>query len=281
VGVFESCDAAGGAYSQLGQSLPATPISTLRLKPGDPDLLVAATYGRGVYTYRFGADDARCPAAKGAPGTPGGPTVCIAGKGFKSAHVAPRGKGLRFTVKRAVNAKYTARVYRQATLRRTGHARLVAPLGKRTGAFTWRPSRKLPDGYYFAEIRVGSGNALDLRRYPVFHRGGRFHALRQYYGRASCKLLALARLSGPAFGGRTRTSLLIQLRTSRSARATITVKRGKKTVRRFKIAHTGKKNVRRKLRARGAHLRRGTYKVTIAVAAGKSRQTATLVTHKL
>ncbi len=25
------------------------PIRTLRLKPGDPDLLVAATYGRGVY----------------------------------------------------------------------------------------------------------------------------------------------------------------------------------------------------------------------------------------
>ncbi|MDX6562182.1 MAG: hypothetical protein QOD65_1996, partial [Gaiellales bacterium] len=78
-----------------------------------------------------------------------------------------------------------------------------------------------------------------------------------------------------------RTSLLIQLRTSRTAKATITVKRGKKTVRRFKIAHTGTKNVRRKLRARGTHLRRGTYKVTIAVVRGKSRQTATRVTHKI
>ena len=69
VGVFESCDTAGGGYSQLGNGMPATPISTLRFKPGDPDLLVAATYGRGVYTYRFGADDARCAPKPGAPAT--------------------------------------------------------------------------------------------------------------------------------------------------------------------------------------------------------------------
>jgi hypothetical protein len=61
IGVFESCDTAGGAYSVLGSGLPAAPISTLRFKPGDDDLLVAATYGRGVYTYRFGDDQGRCP----------------------------------------------------------------------------------------------------------------------------------------------------------------------------------------------------------------------------
>jgi hypothetical protein len=60
IGVYESCDTAGGAYSALGDGLPAAPISTLRFKPGDDDLLVAATYGRGVYTYRFGDDTGRC-----------------------------------------------------------------------------------------------------------------------------------------------------------------------------------------------------------------------------
>jgi hypothetical protein len=53
IGVFLSDNRGGGTYSVLGTGLPTTPISTLRLKPGDPDLLVAATYGRGIYTYRF------------------------------------------------------------------------------------------------------------------------------------------------------------------------------------------------------------------------------------
>lgn len=69
-GVYESCDTTGGAYSQLGGGLPMAPITTLRFKPGDPDLLVAATYGRGVYTYRFGADDLRCPTAGTAASLP-------------------------------------------------------------------------------------------------------------------------------------------------------------------------------------------------------------------
>jgi hypothetical protein len=53
IGVFVSCNAAGGTYSVLGSALPTAPISTMSFKPNDPDLLVAATYGRGIYTYRF------------------------------------------------------------------------------------------------------------------------------------------------------------------------------------------------------------------------------------
>jgi hypothetical protein len=283
LGVFESCDAAGGAYSQLGSGLPATPISTLRLKPGDPDLLVAATYGRGVYTYRFGADAERCPPKAGAPGTTtaGGPTVCAASRGFKSAKVAPRVRGLRFSVKRAVKLRYRADVYRQATLHRTGHARRVARLGLRKGSFTWKGKPKLPDGFYFAQVRVRSGNATDLRRFPVSLRHGRFHRLRQYYGRASCKLLAVARLSGPAFGGRTRTSLAIDFRTIRSARVTITIKRGSKTVRRFKVARSGRKTLQRKLSVRHGRVLPGNYVVTISAVAGRVKQKATLVARRI
>src|SRR4029079_5926788 len=99
-GVYESCDNAGGAYSVLGSGLPSAPISTLRFKPGDPDLLVAATYGRGIYTYRFQGDSGRCAPKAGAPTGPstGNAAVCAAGRGFKSAKVTPRGRGLRFTV---------------------------------------------------------------------------------------------------------------------------------------------------------------------------------------
>jgi hypothetical protein len=38
----------------LGTGLPNVPISSLTLEPEDPNLLIAATYGRGIYAYRFG-----------------------------------------------------------------------------------------------------------------------------------------------------------------------------------------------------------------------------------
>jgi hypothetical protein len=299
IGVFESCDAAGGAYSRLGTNLPATPISTLRLKPGDPGLLVAATYGRGVYTYRFGDDNGRCPPKAGAPGTggrqagvtgnpgaqaggggsSGGAPVCAASAGFRSATVRPRGRGLRFDVTRAVPANYTADVYRQATLHRTGHARRVARLGSRAGLFTWPGSRRLVDGFYFAQVRVKVGTATDLRRFPMVLRRGRFHRARQYYRRASCKLLSIARLSGPAFGGRTRTSLLVSFRTLTSGRVTVTVKRGRRTVRRFRVARSGTHTLRRKIRA--LSVPRGAYTIMISASAGGVRETARLAARRI
>jgi hypothetical protein len=284
--VFESCDASGGAYSRLGSGLPAVPISTLRFKPDDPDLLVAATYGRGVYTYRFGDDNGRCAPKPGSPGFPGngngnggGPKVCAANHGFKSARVVPRRRGLRFVVKRRVKSKYSASLFIKGKLHRTADARTVARFRKHKGSFTWRGSRKLAPGYYVAQVRVKSGKTFDLRRFPVLLRHGRFHRLHQYWGRASCKLLRIARLSGPAFGGRYNTSLLISFRTNRSGRAVVTVRRGKKVVKRYKPSWKGARTVRRRLRS--LHLRRGSYSVTVAARAGKSRQTVKLYSRRI
>jgi hypothetical protein len=53
VGVYASEGTDGGTYSPLGDNLPAVAVYQISLKPGDPDTLVAATYGRGVYTYKF------------------------------------------------------------------------------------------------------------------------------------------------------------------------------------------------------------------------------------
>jgi hypothetical protein len=281
-GVFESCDNAGGAYSRLGSGLPAVPISTLRFKPGDPDLLVAATYGRGVYTYRFSDDNGRCapkPGSPGFPGNGGGPKVCAANHGFKSARVLPRRRGLRFVVKRRVKSKYSASVFLKGTLHRTADARTVARFRPRNGSFTWRGSRKLAPGYYVAQVRVKSGKTFDLRRFPVLLRKGRFHRLHQYWGRASCKLLRIVRLSGPVFGGQLHTSLLISFRTNRTGKATVTVRRGSRVVKRYKMSWKGAKTVRRRLHA--LHLKRGSYSVTVAARAGKSRQTVKLYSRRI
>jgi hypothetical protein len=281
LGVFESCDSAGGSYSKLGTNLPNVPISTLRFKPGDPDLLVAATYGRGVYTYRFRDDNGRCPAKPGAPGTGGngGPQVCAASHGFRSATVKPRGHGLRFSVKRRVKARYTASVYIKGSLRRPKHGRRVALFKARKGSFTWKGSRKLVPGYYFAQVKVRSGKTFDLRRFPVLLRKRRFHRLHRYWSRASCKLLRIVRLSGPAFGGPYRGSLLISFRTNRAGRATVTVKRGAKLIKRYRPRWKRATTIRRRLRS--LHLKRGNYRVTVAARRGKARQTVTLYSRRL
>jgi hypothetical protein len=53
VGVYASRGKNGGTYSPLGSNLPSVAVYQISLKPGDPSTLVAATYGRGVYTYKF------------------------------------------------------------------------------------------------------------------------------------------------------------------------------------------------------------------------------------
>jgi hypothetical protein len=54
VGVFASDVRGGTTYAVLGTGLPVVPISTLQMAPADCNELVAATYGRGIYRFRFG-----------------------------------------------------------------------------------------------------------------------------------------------------------------------------------------------------------------------------------
>jgi hypothetical protein len=50
VGVFIST---GGSWKRLGKGLPNVWVRGLEFKPDDPNTLIAATYGRGVYVYGF------------------------------------------------------------------------------------------------------------------------------------------------------------------------------------------------------------------------------------
>ena len=59
VGVFASTTGVSARrvtrlrYGVLGRGLPAVPVFSLTFSPADPDLIVAATFGRGVWSYRF------------------------------------------------------------------------------------------------------------------------------------------------------------------------------------------------------------------------------------
>ena len=52
IGVFANALAGGTTFAPL-KGLPVVPITTMNLKPNDPNVLVAATYGRGIWTYTF------------------------------------------------------------------------------------------------------------------------------------------------------------------------------------------------------------------------------------
>lgn len=53
IGVYESLDTNGTNWGAVGTGLPNTPVFTLRINPTHPDVMVVATYGRGVYQYTF------------------------------------------------------------------------------------------------------------------------------------------------------------------------------------------------------------------------------------
>ncbi|HET6793506.1 MAG TPA: sialidase family protein, partial [Acidimicrobiales bacterium] len=52
-GVYIAPTTAGGSWKRLGRDLPNAPVFTLRLQPGNPNRMIAATYGRGVWQYSF------------------------------------------------------------------------------------------------------------------------------------------------------------------------------------------------------------------------------------
>jgi len=273
LGVFESCDTGGGAYSVLGGGLPAAPISTLRFKPGDPDLLVAATYGRGVYTYRFGADDGRCGTTAPAKGTATALTsACAKTAAFRRAQVTPHGRGLRFDVSRRVAKRFSVDV-----LRTTRGARVIA--GKRvahftrSGSFSWR-GKGAANGFYVARFRLGS----DTRRVALYRSHGRFHRRPAMEAR-SCTLIRTATLSNPAFGGSNHARLKLAFRLIRKGAVTVTIRRGAKAVKRVRFHQAGTRTHHLSLRA--ARLRRGDYRVTIAATAASLKQSAVITSRKL
>jgi photosystem II stability/assembly factor-like uncharacterized protein len=74
VGVFVAPSADGGTFSLLGGGLPLAPVVALTSKPGDPDVVLAATFGRGLYSYRFAPAPAATKPARATeiPATGGG-----------------------------------------------------------------------------------------------------------------------------------------------------------------------------------------------------------------
>lgn len=292
IGVFESCDSAGGGFSRLGTGLPTVPVSTMRFKPGDPDLLVVATFGRGAYTYRFGADDRRCATPVRAPapttgGTPAGPspvqgsspTACTALAGFRRVRVSDRAGGLRFDVRRRVSAPFTVDVFRESVGRRVLSERLVGHFPRRRKSFTWRTGPRVGDGYYFVRVLMKAGARSDAHRVALRREGGRFTTLPTFYAHRHCQLLRLARLTRPVFGGSNGALLRVSGALRRNGALTVEIRRGTKLVERRRFAHAGTRIHRVRLPARGT--RRGDYRITVTARRGTRRERVRLTGRRL
>ncbi len=283
IGVFESCDNAGGGYARLGTGLPTTPVSTIRYKPGDPDTLVVATYGRGVYTYTFKDDTGKCPPPAGAPGTSSGtstgPQACTAAAGFKSVKVTPRGHGLRFSVKRALTARYAVDVVQQSRGRRVLEKKTVKRFRNRKRSFTWKGAGKLKRGVYFTRVRIKQGSISDIRRNAFARSAGRFRKRPQFFATESCSILRSAKLNGPTFGGRFKRPLAIAFRLRGTGTVKLSYTQRGKTLLRRTITIRDVKYHRVRLPSRKAQ--RGDVRVKLVATVGTAKRTVRLVGRRL
>jgi hypothetical protein len=100
-----------------------------------------------------------------------------------------------------------------------------------------------------------------------------------HYAKDSCTLIRSAKLSSPAWGGTTNTWLGTALRLTRKGSVTITIRRGNKVVKTFRIKQAGTKT--RRVFLKPGHLPRGDYRVTIVARAASLTQRVVLTSRKL
>jgi hypothetical protein len=200
-------------------------------------------------------------------------------RGFRSAKVRPRRRGLRFQFRRLVNAPVRAELFRQSRGRRVLRSRRVAFFSNRRRSFTWR-ARRLRNGAYVARLSIPIRGGRDVRRFALLRRNGRFVLRRGFHRRPSCGLLRRFRLSSTVFGGRTNRRLVASYVLGRNARVSVRLLRGRRVVLRNRAGRRVAGPIHRVLlRSRG--LRRGEYRIRLTAVAGNTRVTSTLGARKL
>ncbi|MFL5843727.1 MAG: hypothetical protein ACJ762_03470 [Solirubrobacteraceae bacterium] len=292
LGVFESSDAAGGEYKRLGRNLPSSPVFTLRFKPDNPDCLVAASFGRGAYTYRFGGSDGTCGTITGA--STGGTGInksssgssassCFAAIRQRRARAVGRSKGrLRLTVPKSAKGS-SVDVFQVSKGRRIFRERLIARFTGRKAPFTWNgkatnKSRKVTDGYYFARVKGPSG--AYLARLVLERRKGKWHPRQDFYLRGSCGPLVSAKYQRPVFGGRQVYPLRFSYRLKSAARVRLVFRRGNKVVRSYGT-HGRKGNHTYRIRIKAKSLPKGLYVATLRVGSGKGTVTTSFASRRI
>ncbi len=209
----------------------------------------------------------------GATGAPGGPDCARAATTLAGPDVEPRidcgaacasltdlrrasarrsGPGLRLGFRRGSQPRRVAiSVFRVSRGARVLRGRRVARFAPRTRPFRWSGrlrGRPAPSGYYVLRFRSGR----DTRRIPVLRRRGRFAVLAGYGSSRPCSALKALRLSSPLYGGTRRRPLGIAYRVGQPGRVTVTVRSGRRIVKRFAARQRDPGTYRVRLRPRAA-----------------------------
>jgi photosystem II stability/assembly factor-like uncharacterized protein len=276
IGVFASSDTNGSSWGVLGSGLPNVPITHLSLKPGDPNTLVAATYGRGVYLYHFDAP----PPAGGSGGVGGIRQACTAGAGFAHFTARPRGHGLRVNAIARRGGSTRVNVYRYFVGRHTRARRRVSTFADPTQAISLK-ARGLQDGWYAVQATSKQPGTAAVVRSDTFHLvHGRFLRRADFYGRGGCGDLRAFHLSSPVFGGGSKRSLVVSYRVGRAGAVSVVLFRGRKVVRRFRTVRA-KAGRTYRLHISPRHLRVATYTVRVKLARPGGAVARTLVSRRL
>jgi hypothetical protein len=231
--------------------------------------------------------DFELPGRATASGGGGGVPACAATAGFRSVKVRPRRHGLRIGfVRRQKDRPVTVDVFRESAGGRVLNQRRVARFTGRRKGFTWNGRRQrhkpaVGKGYYFVRLAVPtSGGRAEHRRVTLEKRGSRFHRRPAFAMRERCGTLQSFKLVRPVFGGTNRKRLGASYRLSHRARVRLSIRHGKKTIRRFKTrTRRAHKTFRITLPARAVP--RGVYKVRIRVTRGRERIRGTVTGRKL
>jgi PKD repeat protein len=194
-------------------------------------------------------------------------TLAFSGK----PSVKPSGKGLAFNFAPTTNKGISVDVF-MAT---KSKVKQVAKFTGKTASFKWKGKKGLKKGSYFVRISgVGPSSQRDDRFFPLTY-SKRFRNAAAFARTGSCGFLSLYRLSAPAFGKQFQIGVV----TTEASKLQVTVKRGKKVVKRFKADAKPNRAVTFKLS--GKKLKKGVYKVTLKATGGDKSITDTLTTKKI
>jgi hypothetical protein len=211
------------------------------------------------------------------------------GNGFRSVGARPSGKGLELDFARRISAPVTVDVLAQTT--KSGRsiaskANRVARFTNRVGGFAWNgkatvKGAKVADGIYVLRYTIAKrAGKSEVRHVTLERKKGKWRKLRDFERRPGCDAVAGFTLYRPVFGGKSKRSLRIGYRLASAGTTTIVVKRGKKTVKRFKATKaSAKKTYVQRVGLKG--LKRGDYTVTLTLVRGKAKTTARLVARRL
>ena len=186
---------------------------------------------------------------------------CARTTAFDRVEVRPRGRGLRFDVRKRGTRRPRVDILDVSQGRKIVRYKVVDTIRPRRSRFRYTPRRALDPGYYVARFRVRTASGrIDDRLVGLRYSRGRFQVLRPFHTRTSCELVELVDLARPIFGGSTNRPLYVSFRLTQTAEATVTVRRRGRVVARFPTrSYTARRNYRLRFRPQAG---RGAYTVT-------------------